>query len=77
VPVRKFRSVAEMPRVERAEPHELVARIRAAWRRAQLVCPAAPPRGVQRFASIEAANEARMALTLARMRRTSGSPDSE
>jgi DNA-binding response OmpR family regulator len=70
VPVHKYRSVAEMPRVERAEPHELVARIRAVWRRAQLVSPAAPPRGVRRFASIEAANEARTAATLARMRAT-------
>jgi hypothetical protein len=73
VPVHKYRSVADMPRVERAESDQLVARIRAVWRRAQLVCPATPPRGVHRFASIEAANEARTAATLARMHRTSGS----
>jgi DNA-binding response OmpR family regulator len=74
MPVQKYRSVADMPRVEPAEPHQLVARIRAVWRRAQLVCPASPPRGVRRFASIEAANDARMTETLARMRRTSSSP---
>lgn len=71
--VRKYRSVADMPRVERAEPHELVARIRAVWRRAHLLCPPNPPRGVQRFSSIEQADEARTRATLARMRATARS----
>ena len=70
MPVSKYRSVADMPRVERAAPDELVARIRAVWRRAHLLCPPNPPRGVQRFASVEQADEARNAATLSRMRAT-------
>ena len=68
--VRKYRSVADMPRVERAEPGELVERIRAVWRRAHLLCPPDPPRGVRRFTSVAKANEARTEATLARMRAT-------
>ena len=68
--IHRYRSVADMPRVPRAEPDELGARIRAVWTRAHRICALSPPRGVRRFASIEAANEARNAATIERMRKT-------
>ena len=70
--VQRYRSVADMPRPEVVAPGELEARIRATWNRAQRLCPTTPPRGVTRFASIEAANEARRQATLVRMRTTAG-----
>jgi hypothetical protein len=68
MPVEKFRSVAEMPRPGLVPTEQLGARIRATWNRAQQICPTRPQRGVQRFKSVEEANEARERLTIERMR---------
>lgn len=69
MPVRKFRSVADMPRPEASGSATLVSRIRALWKRSRLM---APPviitRGVARFRTIEEANAARTDATLRRMR---------
>ncbi len=70
MPVYRYRSVADMPRVPPAPPERLEERIRAVWNRAYLLCPFRPPRGVMRFRSIEAANQAREQATIERMRRT-------
>ena len=64
----KYRSVAEMPPPGRADDASLAARIRASWRRAFLLAPPGFPRGVRRFRTIEAANEARERATVERMR---------
>ena len=56
--VYKYRSVAEMPRPATAAAEGLAKRIRAVWSRAFRISPPSPPRGVMRFSSIEAANEA-------------------
>lgn len=68
--VHKYRSVEDMPRPPRADGVDLAAHIRAVWNRAFRICPLNPPRGVARFATIEAANEARAQATLERMRKT-------
>ena len=68
--VHKYRSVADMPSPPRAGDGDLAARIRAVWNRAFRVCPPDPPRGVAKFSSIEAANEARARATIERMRKT-------
>jgi len=70
MPVYRYRSVAAMPPVPPAPPESLAKRIRAVWKRARLLCPLHPPRGVMRFRSIEAANQAREQATLERMRQT-------
>ena len=70
MPVHKYRSVADMPSPPRASQGDLAARIRTVWNRAFRICPPTVPRGVMRFSSIEAANEARMQLTIERMRKT-------
>ena len=72
MPVQKFRSAAEMPRPPRATGPELEARIRALWNRAFLLSPPDYVRGVQRFRSIEEANEEREQRTIARMRARGG-----
>jgi hypothetical protein len=69
VPVYKYRSVADMPRVPPATGGDLADRIRAVWRRSQLFCPLRPPRGVMRFRSVEEADRARQQATRERMRR--------
>jgi hypothetical protein len=69
MPVSKYRSIDEVPAVDVCPPSELATRIRVQWRRALLLCPRAHERGVRRFRSLEAANEARMSATLERMRR--------
>jgi hypothetical protein len=71
MPVTKYRSVADMPRFEKRSEVDLASRIRTLWARAFLLCPLAPPRGVQRFRSIEEANAARARSTAERMRGTS------
>ncbi len=71
MPVFKYRSVSEMPRVPAIPVNQnLKARIRAVWNRARLVCPIRPVRGVTRFRTIEEANRARERATLERMRGT-------
>jgi hypothetical protein len=68
MPVTKYRSVADMPRPVSATDESLPSRIRALWKRAFLLSPPAFPRGVTRFHSIEKANDARMQVTVQRMR---------
>ena len=68
MPVHKYRSVAEMPRPAAAAAEGLADRIRAVWNRAFRISPPNPPRGVSRFSSIEAANEARSRAIAERMR---------
>lgn len=71
MPVRKYRSVEEMPRPEPAAAGELAQRIRTLWRRARLLAPPPiVPRGVTRFRNIAEANAARDAATVRRMKRS-------
>lgn len=70
MPVRKYRSVADMPRPPADAAVPLAQRIRVLWRRAFLLCPPDFVRGVSRFRTSEAANQARAQATAARMRRT-------
>jgi hypothetical protein len=74
IPVSKYRSVAEMPAPARASGSDLVARIRSLWRRSFLLSPPDFARGVQRFRSIEAANQARARATAERLRARAGRP---
>jgi hypothetical protein len=68
MPVRKYRSVSDMPRPERSDDATLAHRIRILWRRAFSLCPTTPRRGVRRFRSIEDANDERDRATTERMR---------
>jgi len=68
MPLQKFRSFDEMPRMERVGEAELTARIRTLWARASLLCPRTLTRGVRRFRSIEEANAERERETAERMR---------
>jgi hypothetical protein len=70
VPVSKYRSVTEMPRVPASDPSRLASRIRALWNRSFLLTPPSYPRGVSRFRDIAEANAARERATLRRMRAT-------
>ena len=67
--VTRFRHVSEMPPPPRvAGDDDLATRIRSLWRRAVTLCPLDPPRGVQRFRSIEEAGRARDLATIRRMK---------
>lgn len=72
MPVKKYRSAAEMPRPPRVTDGEAVLdHMRALWRRAALLAPpVVVPRGVTRFRTIEDANRARAELSTERMRRS-------
>jgi hypothetical protein len=70
VPVQKYRSVADMPRLERVADERLEAQIRAVWGRAFRLAPAFFTPGVRRFRSMHDANEARAAEIAERLRRT-------
>ncbi len=72
MPVHKFASIADMPQTPPARAETLATRIRVLWRRSFVLSKPSPPRGVARFSSIEAANDARFRRTLERMKRTSG-----
>jgi hypothetical protein len=69
MPIHKFRSVNDMPRPTEHAGIALSERIRTLWNRAFLLSPPSFGRGVTRFTSIEAANDARTAETTERMRR--------
>lgn len=69
--VTKYRDAQDMPPVPLPGAETLTARIRALWARAHLLSPHAPPRGLQRFRSIEEANAARAQATVQRMRGSS------
>jgi hypothetical protein len=70
MPVYKYRSAEAMQRPEPISGPELAERIRTAWRRAFLLCPPEPRRGVRRFRTMGEANDDRLRLTIERMRRT-------
>jgi len=70
MPVKKYRSAEDIPRMERADGSDLPIRIRAILRRALLLCPPVMRRGVRRFRNIEEANGERERDTAERMRRT-------
>jgi len=72
LPVKKYRSVADMPRPPRvADDEDVLERMRLLWRRAALLAPpVVVPRGVTRFRTIEEANIARAELGAERMRRS-------
>lgn len=72
MPVTKYRSVQEMPLVEPRREVDLGQRIRAVLARAVLLCPPLQLRGVERFRSIEQANESRSQKTAQRMQRIAG-----
>lgn len=67
--VTRYRDISEMPAPPRARPEELAHRIRQAWARAAAMVGLEPPRGVQRFRTLEEAQNARSAETLARVTR--------
>jgi hypothetical protein len=71
MPVKKYRSVAEMPRVPDCEPlsQECIARITRLWARASAMSPRIYPRGVFKFRSIEEAQAARERVTEENVRR--------
>jgi hypothetical protein len=71
MPVQKYRSAQDMPRVGPAAQTDRAARIRGVWRRAFLLCPPSFHRGVIRFRSIDAANDQRLRATYERMRKLS------
>lgn len=64
----KYRDAVDMPPPPRVQGADLADRIRALWARAFAFCPLDPPRGVQRFRSIEEAGAARDRATTLRMR---------
>lgn len=68
MPVQKFRSVRDMPSLQRASDDTLAERIRVLWRRSFQLAPGSFRRGVTRFRSIEQANDARQLATIERMR---------
>ena len=59
MPVTKYRSVSDMPRLGRVPDDQLADRIRAVWNRALLLHPRKIRRGVQRYRSLLEANAAR------------------
>ena len=67
--VSKYRDVAAMPPMPRVSGQKLTQRIRAVWARARRLAGPAYVPGVQKFASIEAAQEAREQAIAARVRR--------
>lgn len=71
MPIKKFRSVAEMPRVLPCEPlsEEHIGRIARLWARASALSPRVYPRGVFKFKSLEEAQAARDRVTEANVRR--------
>lgn len=71
MPIKKFRSVAEMPRVLPCEPlsAEHIARIARLWARASAMSPRIYPRGVFKFRSLEEAQAARDQVTETKVRR--------
>lgn len=70
--VERFRDVRDMPPVPRPAAGELVSAIAAAWERAHVRCGPDIPRGVSRFRSLEAAQQARLAADRARVNRLRG-----
>ena len=71
VPVTRYRDVADMPPLSAAKGADLAPRIREVLARAATLARLSPPRGVQRFRSIEEAQEARAAATRQRVRGSS------
>jgi hypothetical protein len=59
MPIRRYRDVSEMPPPPRPTGADLAERIRQVWSRAASLAHLDPPRGVQRFRSLEEAQEAR------------------
>jgi hypothetical protein len=64
-----------MPGTPRAHDSELAERITTLWQRAMTLAPLSVVPGVQRFHTIEEANEARNQATLERMRQGGIEPD--
>jgi hypothetical protein len=71
MPIQKYRSAAEMPRIPSCEPlsDEGLARIRQLWARSSAMSPRIYPRGVFKFRSIEEAQAARDRVTQENVRR--------
>lgn len=64
MPVKKYRSVADMPPVPPPEtPEELWKRIKELWARSWELSPMIYPKGVFKFRSIEEAQAAREQVT--------------
>jgi hypothetical protein len=57
--VTRYRSVEDMPPPSRNPGASLASRIRQVWARARRLAPPSYPPGVQKFQSIEAAQQAR------------------
>lgn len=66
--LRKYHSVADMPRLIERDDLMLPVRIRQVWQRAFLLSPPQYKRGVRRFRSIEEANAKRDAERVEYMR---------
>lgn len=67
MPITRYRDVSEMPPLPLAGSDDLAARIREVWSRAARLAGLAPHRGVQRFASVEDAQAARLRATRERV----------
>ncbi len=67
--VTKYRSVADMPPVQRASGHDLAQMIRIAWSRSRRLWGAGYTPGVQKFSSIEEMQKDRENEERARIRR--------
>ncbi|MFL6195998.1 MAG: hypothetical protein ACJ75H_17595 [Thermoanaerobaculia bacterium] len=65
MPVRKYRSAAEMPPVERCDPRseDFLDRVAKHWARSSAFSQRIYPRGVFKFRSIEEAQQARDRVT--------------
>jgi hypothetical protein len=74
MPLFKYRSISDVPRTERVGDALLSSRIRALWSRSRSFFPIKPRPGVQRFRTIEDANDDRVRATTERMRRGAGAP---
>ena len=72
MPVARYRDVADMPPLPLATGEELARRVRWVWARAAKLGRLEPPRGVQRFSSVEEAQEARCAATRRRLEQRAG-----
>ena len=76
MPVWKYKRFEDMPRPARVADEHLAATIRAVWSRASRLSPANLVRGVNRFRSIDEANEARANQVHDRMRASARPPGS-
>lgn len=69
MPIERFHSAFDIPRLLLCPVEERLARMATLWARAHLAAPPDPPRGVQKFRTLGEAQAARLARTKARVAR--------